>query len=184
MFEAEDLTGQVFARWTVIERAANRYNRHAYWKCQCECGTVKEVSGTSLKSGRSQSCGCYKREALRERMVIEFGESNFNTMYYRYKHDAKRRGLSFTLNKNEFRELTQQACYYCGTGLGEMNLRGDEANGKYIGNGIDRKNNDLGYTKDNCVPCCSECNYAKGTRTVQEFVLWIERVARHQGIIE
>jgi len=179
----EDLTGQVFGRWTVIKQSTNRYNRHAYWECECECGTIKEVSATSLKGGRSKSCGCYKQDMARERMLIEFGESNFNTMYYRYKHDATRRSLAFELSKNEFRALTQQSCYYCGASLGEMNLRGNKANGKYIGNGVDRIDNNIGYTLDNSVPCCSECNYAKGTRTVDEFLSWATRLVAHQELI-
>lgn len=55
----QDLTGQKFNKWTVIEYYETK-NRKAYWKCKCECGTVRVVAGHSLKDGKSKSCGCCK----------------------------------------------------------------------------------------------------------------------------
>lgn len=58
----QDLTGQHFGLWTVIERGATRYYKNGgqavCWVCKCECGAVKIVPGRDLKSGASQSCGC------------------------------------------------------------------------------------------------------------------------------
>lgn len=64
-----DLTGQKFGRWTALERVVKPNNRNTYWRCQCECGTIKEVMGKNLRNGRSTSCGCYKKEVDSERMV-------------------------------------------------------------------------------------------------------------------
>ena len=33
-----------------------------YWICQCECGTIKSIRGTSLRAGEIQSCGCLRLE--------------------------------------------------------------------------------------------------------------------------
>ena len=57
----KDLTGQRFGRWTVLNKAPSR-NKAVYWLCQCDCGTIKEVKGASLTSGRSSSCGCFHKE--------------------------------------------------------------------------------------------------------------------------
>ncbi len=57
-----DLTGRVFGRLTVlgfarsIERASGTYR--LMWTCLCECGSTKEVQGSSLCSGNTKSCGC------------------------------------------------------------------------------------------------------------------------------
>lgn len=62
---AVDLVGRTFSRWTVTARAPNRPTKEgaaAFWRCVCACGTVAEVSGSSLKKGGSQSCGCLARE--------------------------------------------------------------------------------------------------------------------------
>lgn len=65
-----NLIGQKFGRWTVIGYVGgNQYKR----LCECECGTVAEVAGGSLRSGHSKSCGCLSSELSSERMI---GENN------------------------------------------------------------------------------------------------------------
>lgn len=56
----KDLTGQVFNKLTVIKRDETRADGHAYWACQCECGNIKSIQGSCLRSGAIQSCGCLK----------------------------------------------------------------------------------------------------------------------------
>lgn len=62
----QDLTGQVFDRWTVISSAERKYGRSAWW-CRCECGTERIVVESSLQRGISGSCGCRTREATAKR---------------------------------------------------------------------------------------------------------------------
>lgn len=52
-YKFKDLKDKVFGEWTVLEYCGNQK-----WKCQCSCGTVKEVNGYTLRSGESKSCGC------------------------------------------------------------------------------------------------------------------------------
>ena len=54
--------GQQFGRWTVIQELERR-NAHRLLACRCTCGAVKSVSLHSLRTGTSQSCGCYRLEA-------------------------------------------------------------------------------------------------------------------------
>lgn len=62
-----DLTGQRFGRLTVLELAENRgVNR--YWKVKCDCGWRLEVRAQSLTDGRTESCGCKRRDTTRARM--------------------------------------------------------------------------------------------------------------------
>jgi hypothetical protein len=57
-----DLSGKTFGRWTVLH-----YVGKAYWQCRCECGTEKQVDGTSLRRGDSESCGCLRLELQSQR---------------------------------------------------------------------------------------------------------------------
>lgn len=68
-----DLTGQRFGRWTVIERDDHNQKKNIYWVCRCDCGTVRSVAGTSLRSGISVSCGCERDEktSLRTKSRVE-----------------------------------------------------------------------------------------------------------------
>jgi hypothetical protein len=58
-----DIAGKTFGRLLVIGRAGS-VDRLGYvcWKCVCECGTMKVVSGKTLRSGAVRSCGCLQRE--------------------------------------------------------------------------------------------------------------------------
>ena len=51
MAKFEDLKGQKFGYWTVVERAENHpATRRAQWFCECECGTKKIIrASASLK---------------------------------------------------------------------------------------------------------------------------------------
>lgn len=59
-----DLTGQRFGRLIVLERDKNKKgkNQSSYWICQCDCGNVKSIDGSSLRKGTTVSCGCYMQE--------------------------------------------------------------------------------------------------------------------------
>lgn len=62
-----DLTGQKFGRLTVIERAEDYVCAnigYPQWLCRCNCGKETIVSGSHLRMGLTQSCGCYRRERL------------------------------------------------------------------------------------------------------------------------
>ena len=61
-----DLTGKVFDKLTVLEKAPSRA-RHVYWKCQCECGNIVEVSAESLKRNIPHNCGCVKLQLQKEK---------------------------------------------------------------------------------------------------------------------
>lgn len=52
-----NLKGQKFGRWTVVEEVPDM-RKGTYWKCLCECGNESVVSGSMLRYGKSQSCGC------------------------------------------------------------------------------------------------------------------------------
>ena len=60
--KAIDLTGQVFGRLTVLDRAGTAKCGAAMWRCRCECGAEKVVMGSSLRNGNTLSCGCLLRE--------------------------------------------------------------------------------------------------------------------------
>jgi len=53
----KDLTGQTFGRLKVIRRSELK-GRPITWECLCECGTLRIVRGSSLKSGNTKGCGC------------------------------------------------------------------------------------------------------------------------------
>lgn len=64
----KDLTRVRFGRLVVKERSGtHRPNGEAIWRCECDCGNSTEVRGTKLRSGVTQSCGCFASERTRAR---------------------------------------------------------------------------------------------------------------------
>lgn len=65
---SQDLSGQKFERWTVVKFACRKtYSNgtvHNFWDCVCSCvrKTERIVSGPSLLSRGTLSCGCLCRE--------------------------------------------------------------------------------------------------------------------------
>ena len=41
-------------------------NSRKYYLCQCECGNTTIVAENHLKNGHTQSCGCLKKERLKQ----------------------------------------------------------------------------------------------------------------------
>jgi hypothetical protein len=62
----EDMTGKKFHRLTVL-RYLGRPPRGSgsWWECQCECGTVTNVTAPYLRFGHTKSCGCLQVEAIK-----------------------------------------------------------------------------------------------------------------------
>ena len=78
-----DLTGKQFGRWAVLECVGRNKSGGAVWLCQCECGTMRDVDGRSLRDGVSKSCGCLGAEhrlaAVRIKSRKHGGKANGTT---------------------------------------------------------------------------------------------------------
>lgn len=171
-----NLLGKKFGKWTVVSKI-NTTASASFWYCKCDCGKFKQVRGTCLNMGLSKSCGCGSIEASKIRNSLPFGQSAFNTLYGRYKKEAKQRSICFNLSKTQFKKYTQSSCYYCGSSpLAKVSGR----NGDYVYNGIDRVNNKYGYNIKNVVTCCKKCNLAKYKQTKEEFLLHIRKIYEFQ----
>jgi hypothetical protein len=57
-----DLTGQIFGRFTVLQRAENSKSGMTRWHCLCVCGKKSICIGNNLVRGISKSCGCFRMD--------------------------------------------------------------------------------------------------------------------------
>jgi hypothetical protein len=152
--------------------------------CECSCGNVVEKIADNILAGYTKSCGCLKKESS-VKTLMEYkslGQPPWNKraddeavvirMLQHYRSGAKRRGYSFDLTEEDFKQLIQKPCHYCGSPP-----NGGYSKGDFLVNGIDRVNNSLGYTLDNSVPCCSLCNSMKSTLPVDVFTSHVEKIS-------
>lgn len=168
-----DETDKRYGRLLVLRRDGSDGRGMARWLCRCNCGEEVTVIGTALRYGRVQSCGC-----LRYAHRLPKGESGLTQLFHRTQRQARDRNYAWELTREQVYVLTSQPCHYCGTKPGQtIGYR----HGEYTYNGIDRADNGVGYVISNCVSCCKRCNYAKGTHTVEDFIIWAIKIAdRHK----
>ena len=187
----KDLTNKKFGKLTVIKKYTHRDNSRAIlWVCQCVCGKIKNIRGTSLTSGVSKSCGCgnkgktwkwspekirskpEKEKKVRKRNVYNGFEKS---VLKRYEKRAKRKNLDWALTTEQAMKLFKNNCHYCGEKPSSIATT-KTCSLEFVYNGIDRMNNSEGYTLNNCVSCCKHCNTAKNTFNKKEYINFIKSV--------
>ena len=60
---AVDLVGRRFGRLTIIA-IDGHIGRERAWLCRCDCGMSSRVTGGSLTTGNTSSCGCLRLERV------------------------------------------------------------------------------------------------------------------------
>lgn len=74
----------------------------------------------------------------------------------------------------------EKICYYCGRSIKEVQQSNDAFNKKIYRLTIDRKNNDIGYTKNNICLCCYRCNSIKSDYFTEEEMLKIGQIIKEK----
>ena len=82
-----------------------------------------------------------------------------------YKHRANDHNIKWLIDDEYAKLLFGQLCYYCNEIDIETNI-----------NGIDRKYSNENYTKENCVSCCSMCNYIKNDTNIDRYMKKIKHI--------
>jgi hypothetical protein len=172
-----DRTGQRYGALVAVDLAEPRFYNgrpHTYWLCRCDCGNETTVNASSLRRGATQSCGCQNRVPR-----LAPGVAARNRVLQTYiRGSVRQRGLCWELTDEDFDRLTAQDCFYCGIKPSAVQVAAGSL-GEFIYNGLDRKDNSVGYTAENVVPCCKACNIAKMDRPFDEFMAWIARLTEY-----
>lgn len=94
--------GDRFGRWTVIGEAKKKY----YSLCKCDCGTVREVNNSTLRLGKSLSCGCRQAEDRKKT--------------YTENLIGKRKGRLVVLERTEKKDKKGNPIYLCQCDCGNV----------------------------------------------------------------
>lgn len=138
--------GTVFTYWTTIGIPENISGRKSVL-CRCKCGTEKHVRISKLLEGASKSCGCWRNEML--------------TTHGQTKNSIRQQSHEYWIWNSMIQRTTnpKNAGYrnYGGRGIGVSNPwlkfdsffldMGMRPSSKHS---LERKDNNKGYSKENC----------------------------------
>lgn len=142
------ITGQRFGRLVVMGEAQARSScGEIKYRCRCDCGKETTVTGTSLRNGTSQSCGCFLSDATKERTTTH-GESH--TRLYKIWDGMKQRCSN--PNRQEWERYGGRGIRVCAEWAHDFAAFRDWAlaNGYRDDLEVDRTDNDGPYSPENC----------------------------------
>jgi hypothetical protein len=140
-----DLTGKTFGELVVVSAGGRSGSRDKLmWKCLCSCGKEKEVLGESLRSGRTISCGCFKRIDNEKALSKHALYGTYSTMHHR----------CYNITRQDYfryggRGITVCPSWHRDNPQGLQNFILDMGK-RPEGTTLDRIDNDRGYSPDNC----------------------------------
>jgi hypothetical protein len=184
----QDLSGKFNGNLEIIKYVnVSKLTENAkwLWECKCSCGEIIYVRTARLNGTEAFQERCRKCQVplnAKKRILPDYGAIR-NGLFLKYKNKSIVRGYEFNLTFTEFDKLIQQDCYYCGQipeiHPSDLHILREET--PFKRNGIDRKDNNLGYTKENSVPCCTMCNFAKLNFSINQFSEWLNRIYKYQN---
>lgn len=166
-----DMVGRKSDRWLVLQQASNRQTcsgRFAltYWLCRCDCGVEKEVRAASLLRGKSKSCGCLRREMYAG--MVSHGKSHEGREYRVWQNMLNRCRNS---NLPGYRHYGGRGIEVCPRWLKFENFLADVGVRPSPQHSLDRRNVDLGYSKENCrwATATEQVNNRRKIASIEQF---------------
>lgn len=178
---AINLTGQKFGLLTVVRFLECKQGKRkgTYWICHCECGKEHIVTTSSLLHQSVKSCGCASRRGINDKIRAKEGSHLISHIYGSYKRRAKQGNFPLSITKERMIELMKLPCHYCGEKeVGSITKKYRNLEGQTLRyNGLDRVDPTKGYTEENVVTCCKNCNWMKSDWSYDEFLSRVIKIA-------
>lgn len=143
------MIGKRFGRLVVIEEGKKPKNsRQKFWVCRCDCGNItRPIFGSSLRLGRTKSCGCIHSEVL---VLRNTTHGKYNTKLHGVWNCMKQRCNN--PNNQKYADYGGRGIKVCGEWLNSFEAFYDWAmsNGYADGLSIDRIDVNGDYCPENC----------------------------------
>ena len=152
----KDIIGQRFGKLKVVSfaytRKGNGRSYHSYYNCICDCGKSCVIDGLKLRSGHTQSCGCYRHERQIEANTKHKGR--YTRLYIVW---CNMKGRCYNPNNKRYANYGARGITVCeewrenfGAFKEWAEKNGYKVDAKRGENTIDRINNDKDYCPENC----------------------------------
>ncbi len=133
----DELIGQKFGRLVVV--SLDHSSKNSHWRCLCECGKLKTISRPNLTSGHTQSCGCYTHA---KRGMYGTPEYHAWSGMIQRCHNTK--SLAYPNYGGRGIRVCEQWLEFIAF-IEDMGKRPSPSHS------LERVNNQLGYSPDNCI---------------------------------
>jgi hypothetical protein len=107
----KNIIGQKFNRLLVLE-FVEVISHKSIWKCRCDCGNIKNISGADLKSGNTKSCGCYLKENA-GKQTITHGETRKTNYTGTYKSWRSMKARCTNPKNNQYHNYGARGITFC-----------------------------------------------------------------------
>ena len=162
-----NLLDERFGKLVAKERLhVNKFHR-TVWRCECDCGSIKEISSISLINGDSQSCGCHQKNTVTTHGMT--GSKEFE-IFHGSKNRAKVKGLDFNIELSDI--VIPDTCPYLGIPI----FPHEGGSSAYNSPTLDRIDSSMGYVKGNVEVISYRANVIKNCGTIEEHLLIAERM--------
>ena len=150
----KDSAGMKFGRLTILGFAGTNRNGQAIVKCRCDCGVTCDRMACNMKGGLVRSCGCLRVERTIERKTTHGHSRNgkvtsilnvYRAMLNRCHGETGHPGY-----KGRGIEVCDRWRFGDGTACGFICFKNDLGVRPTIDHTIDRRDNDKGYSPENC----------------------------------
>ena len=138
-----DIAGQKFSRLKAV-KFTNKIGNEYCWLFVCSCGRKKSIRKRDVMTGKTRSCGCYKKEY----MTKVFGK-HFKTRTKIYSIWNQMKQRCFNKNDKGFKNYGGRGITVCKRWLKFENFYKDMGE-RPTELSLDRINNDKGYSPHNC----------------------------------
>lgn len=179
-----EFIGKTFKELTVISHLGMRSRedgssgRHAWYQCQCSCGKIVEVLGTSLTNGNTGTCGCRLLRKKEKNHSWKGCGDIWGSHWSSIRYHANQRGIPFEITIEQAWKLFQDQKGLC-------RLTGMPISFNKVIHGsktasLDRIDSTKSYTVDNVQWIHKDVNHMKQEFDQQKFIELCRLIVNYQ----
>ena len=169
------MVGKSFGRLTILREYRSPDKKYVLCECSCSCGgKTKSTRRNEITSGKTQSCGCLRREKVNAKNRERFDPNAISKtteykMYARAKSRAKKNNLPFNIELDDI--VIPERCPLLGIKIESTEVRNSPNNPS-----LDKIIPEKGYIKGNVWVISNRANTLKNDATLQELKTLVENL--------